>query len=292
MKTPKRFAIPTRVDEYNSFATQLERYSKALKRLENLHIKIADGCRLRAYQKRLGQVTVDPRSSVESQLVFAVTYDLREIDEVNEIVAHLPVVPDPVTLDLLQRIASGTEHPDDELNAPAREAQYELYLGTVLRRGGVPARHGKPDLVASWRNQEFFIEAKRPTSVKRFDDRLRSAVHQIRNLPRLGIIAISLDQLVRPADSLMTVNDFNSLAPAVDRLVTRFVLEQSHIFRNRLTNQPVAALLLTARLPARLAVTGHSSLGTAIQTTIILEGTVEADFARHISRAYQEAQGA
>ena len=167
-----------RVDEYNSFATQLQRYASALARLESLHIRLADGCRLKAYQKRLAQVTVDPRSAVESRLVFAATYDLREIDEINEIVENLPAILDTATFDLLQRVASGSEHPDDELDAPAREAQYELYLGTILRRGGIPARHGKPDLVAAWHNEEFFIEAKRPTSVKRFDDRLRSAVHQ------------------------------------------------------------------------------------------------------------------
>jgi hypothetical protein len=272
-----------RVDEYNSFAAQLKRYGSALGRLESMHIRLADGCRLRAYQKRLTQLTIDPRSAVESQLVFTATYDLREIDEINEIVENLPATLDTATFDLLQRVASGSEHPDDELDAPAREAQYELYLGTILRRGGIPARHGKPDLVASWHDEEFFIEAKRPTSAKRFDDRLRSAVHQARVLVRPGIIAISLDQLVRPTERLMVVDDFDTLAPAVDDLVTKFVLEQAHILRKRLTNEPVAALLLTARVPARIASTGHSSLGTSIQLHRLLEGSVEAAFASLIT---------
>ena len=282
--------LPVRLDEYNGFGSQLERYGRALTHLESLHIKLADGCRLRAYEKRLSQVTIDPRPSVESELVFAVTYDLREIDEINEIVAYLPPAPDVATLELLQKVASGSEHPDDELDAPAREAQYELYLGTMLRRGGVPSRHGKPDLIASWRNQEFFLEAKRPTSLKRLDDRLRSAVHQARALSRPGIIAISLDQLVRREDHLMVVNDFDSLAPAVDLLVTQFVRDEANIFRKRLKeNEPVAALLLTARVPARLSATGHSALGTSIQATILLEGTIEAEFARHMAGAYVAA---
>ena len=247
-----------------------------------LHIRLADGCRLRAYQKRLGQVTVDPRSAIEPQLVFAATYDLREIDEINGIVERWPLTPDRIVLDLLQRLASGSEHPDDELDAPAREAQYQSYLGTLMRQSGLPARHGKPDLVATWRNEEFFVEAKRPTSVKRFDDRLRDAVHQVRTLARPGIIAVSLDQLVRPTDTLMVVNDFQSLAPAVDYLVTQFVIEHAHIFRKRLINQPVAALLLTARVPARIASTGHSSLGTSVQMQPILDNTIEADFASHL----------
>lgn len=273
-----------RVDEYNSFATQLKRYVSALGRLESLHIRLADGCRLRAYQKRLAQVTVDPRSAVESQMVFAATYDLREIDEINEIVENLPATLDTATFDLLQKIASGSEHPDDELGAPAREAQYELYLGTMLRRGGISAEHGKPDLVASWHNEDFFIEAKRPTSAKRFDDRLRSAVHQARALVRPAIIAISLDQLVRPPESLMVVDNFDTLAPAIDALVTRFVFKQAQILRKRLSvNEPVAALLLTARVPARIASTGHSSLGTSIQLHRLMDGSIEADFASFIT---------
>jgi hypothetical protein len=279
-----------RVDESNSFATQLERYGSALGRLESMHVRLAAGCRLRAYQKRLTQLTVDPRSAVESQLVFTATYDLREIDEINEIVENLPATLDTATLDLLQRVAGGSEHPDDELDAPAREAQYELYLGTMLRRGGIPARHGKPDLVASWHNEEFFIEAKRPASVKRFDDRLRSAVHQVRTLIRPGIIAISLDQLVRPAERLMVVDDFDALAPAVDDLVTKFVFEQAHILRERLPNEQIAALLLTARVPARIASTGHSSLGTSIQLHPLLEGSVEFAFARAIMSLFAEPQ--
>ncbi|HUZ95734.1 MAG TPA: hypothetical protein VMU57_12565 [Edaphobacter sp.] len=272
-----------RVDEYNSFANQLQRYASALSRLESLHIRLADGCRLRAYQKRLAQVTVDPRSAIDSQLVIAVTYDLREIDEVNEIVENLPATLDSETLTLLQKVASGSEHPDDELDAPGREAQYELYLGTMLRRGGIPARHGKPDLVATWHNKEFFIEAKRPASAKGFDNRLRSAVHQARALVRPGIIAVCVDQLVRPADGLMVVKDFNALAPSVDNLVRKFVVEQAHTLRKRLsTNEPVAALLLTARVPARIAATGHSSLGTSIQLHPLLAGSIEAKFASSI----------
>ncbi len=273
-----------RVDENNSFATQLQRYASALERLESLRIRLADGCRLKAYHKRLTQVTVDPRSAIESQLVFAMTYDLREIDEINEIVENLPVTLDTVVLDLLQRVASGSEHPDDELDAPAREAQFELYLGTMLRRGGISTRHGKPDLTATWHNEEFFIEAKRPTSPKRLDDRLRDAVHQVRDLTRPGIVAISLDQLVRPAERLMVVKDFDALAPAVDDLVTQFVFDQAHILRKRLNiNEPVAALLLTARVPARIASTGHSSLGTSIQLHPLLDGSIEAAFARFIA---------
>jgi hypothetical protein len=278
-----------RVDEYNSFESLLPRYQKALACLEKRGVRVADQCRLRSYEARLSQLLTDPRPAVEGELVFAATFDLREIDEVIEIVEHLPDSIDTSTLDLLRKLAGGNEHPDDDANASAREAQYELYLGTVLRRGGIPARHGAPDLAADWQGQQYFIEAKRPGSSKSLDDRLRSAVHQIRKLPRLGIVAISADQLLRPANELIEVQAHNNLALAVERLLLSFITEHSHILRNRLGNEPLAALLWTARLPARISSTGHSALGTSLRLEILSPG-LEATFASAAMDAYLKAQ--
>jgi len=156
-----------RVDEYNGFSSLLQRYSRVLLHLEEYGVRVPDQCRLRRYQTRLNQLTVDPRSTVDADLVFASTFDLREIDETIEIVEHLPRLIDAPTLVLLSKFVGGNDHPDnDARTAAAREAQYELYLGTVLRRGGIPVRHGAPDITASWKGEEFFIEAKRPASPK------------------------------------------------------------------------------------------------------------------------------
>jgi hypothetical protein len=279
-----------RIDEYNSFESLLLRYRTALKLLEDSGIRVADGCRLRSYEIRLDQLLCDSRAAVEPEIVFAATFDLREIDEVIEIIDHLPDLLDAETLQLLRKLASGNEHPDDDSSAPAREAQYELYLGAVLRRAGISVKHGAPDLVASWQGQDFFIEAKRPASEKRFDDRLRSAVHQIRRLPRPGIIAICADQLLRPKGSLMNVRSHDALAPAVQGLLYTFMLSHAQILRHRLDGEPIAAVLWTARLPARIDATGHSALGTSLHLDMLYSGTPEVDFASAALTAYQEAQ--
>ena len=279
-----------RIDEYNSFESLLLRYRTALKQLEDSGIRVADGCRLRSYEIRLDQLLCDPRAAVEPEVVFAATFDLREIDEVIEIMDHLPDSLDAEILQLLRKLASGNEHPDGDSSAPAREAQYELYLGAVLRRAGISVKHGAPDLVASWQGQDFFIEAKRAASEKRFDDRLRSAVHQIRRLPRPGIIAICADQLLRPTGGLMNVRTHDDLAPAVQGLLYTFMLGHAQILRHRLDGERIAAVLWTARLPARIDSTGHSALGTSLHLDMFSSGTPEVDFASAALRAYQEAQ--
>lgn len=278
-----------RVDEYNSFESLLLRYREALACLEIRGVRVVDQCRLRSYESRLSQLLTDPRPAVEGELVFAATFDLREIDELIEIVEHLPDSIDPSTFDLLRKLAGGNEHPDDDASAPAREAQYELYLGTVLRRGGIPAHHGAPDLAADWQGQQYFIEAKRPGSSKSLDDRLRSAAHQIRKLPRLGIVAICADQLLRPACGLIEVSVHDELALAVDGLLMNFIREHRDVLRRRLSNEPLAALLWTARLPARISSTGHSALGTSLRLEILSPGP-EAAFASAAMDAYLKAQ--
>jgi hypothetical protein len=176
------------IDEYNSFISLQARYGNALARLQQYGVRVPKQCRLRTYELRLSQIANVPKLLVEDSLVFAATFDLREIDEIIEIVEHLPVMIDAATLELLKKVTGGYDHPDSDSDATARDAQYELYLGTVLRRAGIPVRHGAPDLIANWRGEEFFIEAKRPGSAKRLDDRLRSAVHNSVNSHGQGLL--------------------------------------------------------------------------------------------------------
>jgi hypothetical protein len=288
--TPRSKQMSLPVDEYNSFSSLLARYSEALSRLELSGVRISQQCRLRIYERRLSQLVADPRAAVESELAFAATFDLREIDEIIEIVEHLGDAIDASSLELLAKLTRGCDHPDDDASAAARDAQYELYLGTLLRRAGIPVRHGAPDLTASWRGEEFFIEAKRPGSPKGLDDRLRSAVHQLRKLPRPGIIAISADQLLRPPGGLLTVELHAHLAPAVEALLKTFIGEHGHIMRSRLGNETFAALLWTARLPARIGSTGHSALGTSLFLERDFPESPEAVFASAAMDAYLQAQ--
>ena len=279
-----------RIDEYNSFSSLLPRYSNALSRLEQSGVCVAKQCRLRTYERRLNQLVVDPRAALKADLVFAAIFDLRETDEIIEIVEHLPDSIDSSTMELLSKLTGGSDHPDDDASAAARDAQYELYLGTVLRRAGIHVRHGVPDITASWRGEEFFIEAKRPGSPKRLDDRLRSAVHQLRKLPRPGVVAISADQLLRPSGGFLAVELHDQLALAVDSLLRSFIIEHSHILLNRLGKEPFAALLWTARLPARIGSTGHSALGTNLLLERDSPESPEAAFASAAMDAYLKAQ--
>jgi hypothetical protein len=83
-----------RADEYNSFEKQLARYRAAISRIEEFNFKVASGSRLRVYERRMERLASDPRPAVEADLVFSSSFNLREIDEIIEIVTYLPGQPD------------------------------------------------------------------------------------------------------------------------------------------------------------------------------------------------------
>jgi hypothetical protein len=80
------------------------------------------------------------------------------------------------------------------------------------------------------------------------------------------------------------------LALAVDSLLRSFIIEHSQILRNRLGKEPFAALLWTARLPARIGSTGHSALGTSLLLERDSPDSPEAAFASVAMDAYLKAQ--
>jgi hypothetical protein len=252
------------VNEEESFESKLARFGRAMQKLVAAGIQIDGSSRLRQYERAVQQALDDPSPEVEESTIFILAHVLRDMDEIAEIVAGLPNVLDPETLRLLRELPGGRLDPDDESGAKAREAQYELYLGTLARRAGSLSVHGKPDLTITHEAVSYFVEAKRPGRIERFDDRLRSAVAQLAPHGEHGIVAISIDQLVRPPRTLMSVPSFSTLALAVASLVDEFVTQQRTVIRNRLRNSEVRAVLLTARVPARLADTGHLCVGTNI----------------------------
>ncbi len=228
-------------------------------------------------------------------MAFAIqlAFDLREVDEIIEIVSNLPSPVDTATLRLLQRLHGGEEHPDDDKAGHARESQYELYLGSVLRRAGINAKHGEPDLAAMWREKVYHLEAKRPSSADRVDDRLRSAVRQLRLLSEPGIVALCLDQVVRPANKLLLAPTLDAVAPEVNDLITKYVAQNTSMWKRRLPAEPVDAILFTARVPARLMSTGHLVLGSNLHIEVLARARTgtSAEFIQAAAAAYMAAQG-
>jgi len=88
-----------RVDEYVDWTPLLERYRGALESLKALDAAVSSSSRWRAYERRLEQSLEDPTAPLPEAFVLALAFDIREIDELVEIVEHLPKPVDAGTLD-------------------------------------------------------------------------------------------------------------------------------------------------------------------------------------------------
>jgi hypothetical protein len=262
-----------RHDEYGAFDQTLQRYRAALAKLETLGVKVASNSRLRNYERRLAGLPPNPREPIPLELADQLLFDLREIDEIVLIAGSFEVAPTDLEFDRLRLIAGGTDDPDKEVSARARDAQFELYLRTALRRGGGEVVLGRPDLLLTLERGSVPIEAKRPTSLARFDDRLREAVGQLQSHGLPGVAALSLDHVIRPRGGVLAVPTAGALGLAVGRLVDDFMTENLRKMVNRIRGKRLAGLMLVFRTPARALDTNLSLIGTRFH----MDGAVDPE---------------
>ena len=253
-----------RYDEYNDFARTLRRYSSARSKLESLGVRIAPNSRLRNAESRLAGLPPDPKTPIPRAVADQLLFDLREIDEIILIGESFAEAPTPEEAALLRLLPGGTDNPDDDLVGRSRDAQFELFLRAAILRGGGRVRVGSPDLLLLDPRGELPIEAKRPTSLARLDDRLHGAVRQLARASAPGIVAMSLDHVIRPPGGILGVTTAGELNGSVGRLMSDFLQQNVRDRARRLQGRNVAGLLLMFRTPARALDTNLSLIGTSI----------------------------
>lgn len=266
MKTPKQL-IHMRHDEAGSFDETLTKYKHALEKLASFGIRISGASRLSRYQNRIETFLKQPGDLllVSESDRDKILFDFREMDELILIIESFKDEPTSTELERLRLLPGGTENPDDESSAKAREAQFELFLRAMFVQANIGIEMGSPDLFVSDGQITFPIEAKRPGSSRRFDDRLRSGINQLQRQERCGVIAISLDHVIRPRRGYLVVGDYTYLATAVSELFAEYLMANLKRIAERLRGKSkVCALLFILRIPARVSDTNLALLGSNI----------------------------
>lgn len=261
-------------DEVGSFDETLAEYKHALEKLASFGIKIPKSSRLRTYQKRIESLLKQPGdllrvSQAESDKM---PFDFREMDELIFIINSFTDEPTSQELERLRLLPGGTENPDDETSAKARDAQFELFLRAMFIQAKFRIEMGAPDLLLSDGHSTFPIEAKRPGSHRRFEDRLRDAVNQLQRQKSWGIAAISLDHVIRPRRGYLAVREHKYLAGAVARFMHCYLEANLRSIGKRLMGKSyVSALLFILRIPAKVHDTNLTLLGSNVHIEPISE---------------------
>lgn len=96
-----------RKEELNEFEDLINRYRHALETLQVWGLRISTSSRLRVYERRLDSVGTNASIPVDSNVAYQLMFDLREIDEITEIVESFSVRPTKVETRKLQAIITG-----------------------------------------------------------------------------------------------------------------------------------------------------------------------------------------
>jgi hypothetical protein len=266
--------IHLKYDEVGIFDETLAKYKHALEKLSSFGIRIPESSRLRTYQKRTETILKQPGNLLlvlqddSDKMIF----DFREMDELIFIINSFTNEPTAQELERLRLLPGGTENPDDETSTKARDAQFELFLRAMFVQAKFCIEMGAPDLLLSDGQITFQIEAKRPGSHRRFDDRLRDAINQLQRQKNWGIVAISLDHVIRPPGRYLVVGEHKYLAEAVAGLLHKYVMENLRNIGNRLIGKSyMSALLFTLRIPAKVQDTNLTLLGSNVHTLPVSE---------------------
>ena len=244
----------------------LARYRRTLDLLRDFGIRLPDSSRLCVYHKRMASTLSQQGQQLvlKGQQADQILFDSREMDEISLIVENLQTNPTATELAKLQVMVGGSENPDSDHTTKARDTQFELFLYAAFRNAGAIVNLEEPDLIVSSEGIVFPIAAKRPTSRERIDDKLRRAVSQLERSDRLGVAALSLDQVIRPREAILSVPDRDSLGPSVQLEMHKFLSSNLRTIVKRVRNKPLAALLFVLRSPARAQDTNLSLLGSAL----------------------------
>lgn len=233
----------------------------ALSRLGSWGVRIPMASRLAKYSDSISiacRETILLSSDIGTRLAF----DLREIHEIVAIVGSFDSSPTQEEMKRLSLLPKDHAHPDLGSSSRARDAQFELLLRAVFRRAGLSALVEEPDLRIKGEGLSFPIAAKRPGSKDRFDDRLRDGIRQATLEDGIGVVAISLDQSLRPREKMLSVHSTEEMSPAVRALVQDFARNREEEIRRRFLGSSLAAVLLCTALPC--LVRGPSILGLGV----------------------------
>lgn len=234
------------------FSETLARLEAALSRMHQWPLRMGSEYRWTVYRNRLKAFAENDESTAYRVELESLAFELREIDELCEIVEAIPDDPSSAELAAIKAVLCGPGHPDDERYSHPRDIQYELWLLAYLRAQGIKAWLDEPDLWFSWNGSDYPVAAKRPRTWSGIDQSIRGAIRQLRRHNFWGLIALSMDVIARPKKQMLAAKSLTEAAELTD-LIFMELLEELISVRSpvskRMPETQAGLLMITLRMP-------------------------------------------
>lgn len=134
-------------------------------------------------------------------------------------------------------------------HAPARDVQYECFLGAAAQLAGYEVQFREPDLAILVNDVAIACAAKRPRHSSTVAKNCRRAVRQIRQGSEPGLVALDVSAALF-SDFCINTNDTIGAKEIAARTLWTFVEKHSAELRSECQGANIIGILVTAYIPA------------------------------------------
>ncbi len=147
----------------------------------------------------------------------------------------------------------GAPLPSSDKRTEARNLQFQLYLTAWLVQSGLDARLDEPDVRFSHEGVCYGIAAKRLSSPRQVEKRVREAVRQLERPGVKGFVALSVERLLGPQDFRVVARNVQGLDEAAKELLRRILRKHAAKIQPFLVVPWTVGLITYLTLPALMA---------------------------------------
>lgn len=167
-------------------------------------------------------------------------------------------------LQWLPTVLSGSHLPL-EADTKARDKQFELYIAALFANSGFPVSLCEPDVRFEHEGKTYGIAAKRVSSKRKIEKRVREGIKQLEKSGLRGLLTISADRLLSmPIPRVVAANE-EALDQAGTDLVEEFLKQYSKKIALHIRSHAILGVAVNLVVPAFM----HGQLGDIGTTTTL-----------------------
>jgi hypothetical protein len=216
--------------------------------------KVHPNSRLAKYLIRLTQINENDTGLISRDLLDHALFNVQEVQEFIEIMRCFPNDPTNDFLERLCELVSGQEISDDEVKdenrskrSKGRDTQYELYLYTYMLGRSISVELGpygkNPDIIIKAGGAEYPVEASRPKSRNSLLDAIKAKARQIEKGTYPGLVAISLDHVLRPPEHILHAIDMDDSFHMAQKIFNDFKYQIEQLLRKTISSPLTGGLV-------------------------------------------------
>jgi hypothetical protein len=148
----------------------------------------------------------------------------------------------------IKRLFNGNIRHFTDTNQTPRDIQFQFSIVALLKNNGFTVKMCEPDFFFHYDKTDYPVAAKRVSSPKQIEKRIKEAEKQISKFDISGIIALSIENLFKPEDQIISDKPFSQSSKELEKRLRNYSKKYFYgkYFEER---KHVSAFFLNSSLP-------------------------------------------